>query len=200
MTYPFHLGRLLIGVVHRREGFSITTIIARKNADGTVELGYDSQSTGGGSTAFVHKVAEINGQFWIGVAGRTRYGNILKYLDVPDIHVKDFVSGEYDAFGYLITQVIPAWTSGLSKQFDTIPDQKDDWPDGVALVVLQGRIFKVHFDFTVTEADRDFDGIGSGADYALGALAAGKSVKKALEIAAELDLYTGGELRVEKVG
>ena len=176
----------------------MTTIIAKRNADGTVDLGYDSQSSGGGSTAFVHKAAEVNGQFWIGVAGRTRYGNILKYLDVPEIHNKDFVSGEFDAFEYLITRVVPAWIAGLSKQFDKVPDQKEDWPDGVALVVLQGRIFKVYHDFTVTEADRDFAGIGSGSDYALGALAVGKSVRKSLEVAAELDLYTGGELRVEK--
>lgn len=140
----------------------------------------------------------MNGQFWVGVAGRTRYGNLLKYIEVPDIHDKDFETGEYDAFGYLITQVVPAWTHGLAKQFDKVPDQKEDWPDGVALVVLQGRIFKVYHDFTVTEADRDFAGIGSGSDYALGAIASGKSARKALEIAAELDLYTGGELRVEK--
>lgn len=94
--------------------------------------------------------------------------------------------------------MVPAWVRGLDNQFDKIPDQKDDWPDGVALVVLQGRIFQVHHDFTVTESARDFDGIGSGSDYALGALASGKSVDKALEIAADLDLWTGGELVVWK--
>lgn len=198
MTSPFLRCILVIGEVRWREGFAITTVIARKNADGTVDLGWDSQSTGGGNTAYVEKVAAINDQFYIGVAGRTRYGNLLKYIDVPALHDAEHATGNYDAFGYLITQVIPAWVSGLSKQFDKIPDQKEDWPDGVALIVLQGRIFTVHHDFTVTEADREFDGIGSGSDYAIGAMAAGKSVKKALEVAAELDLFTGGDLRVMK--
>ena len=143
-------------------------------------------------------MACVNDQFHIGVAGRTRYGNLLKFIDVPALHKADVETGNYDAFEYLITQVIPSWIGALDKQFGLIPDQKDDWPDGVALIVLQGRIFEVCHDFTVVEAARDFEGIGSGSAYALGAIASGKSVKKALEIAAELDLWTGGTLRVQK--
>lgn len=94
--------------------------------------------------------------------------------------------------------MVPSWVGALEKQFSKIPDQKDDWPDGVALVVIQGRIFQVHHDFTVTEAEGDFNGIGSGSGYALGALAAGKSIEKALEIAADLDPFTGGELHIVK--
>lgn len=176
----------------------MTTIIARKNDNGTVDLGFDSQATGGGETQHVQKVANINDQFHIGVAGRTRYGNLLKYIDVPPLHEAEHGTGNYDAFGYLITRVVPAWVDGLERQFGRIPDQKEDWPDGVAMVILQGRIFQVYFDFTVTESSREFDGIGSGAHYAMGALASGKSVKKAIQVAAELDLYTGGELKVMK--
>lgn len=176
----------------------MTTIIARKNDNGTVDLGADSQSTAGNETSHVNKIAEINGQFHIAAAGRTRYGNLLKYISVPPLHDAEYESGNYDAFGYLITKVVPAWVEGLRDQFHGIPDQKEDWPDGVAVIVIQGRIFKVAYDFTVVEADRDFLGVGSGSDYALGALAAGKSVKKALEIAAELDLFTGGDLHIYK--
>jgi hypothetical protein len=57
LTYPFLRCILVIGEVRWREGFAITTVIARKNADGTVDLGWDSQSTGGGNTAYVEKVA-----------------------------------------------------------------------------------------------------------------------------------------------
>lgn len=144
------------------------------------------------------KVFHVNDQFYVGVAGRTRYSNVLRYIDVPSVHKTDLSSEDFDPAGYLITRVVPAWVEELRDQFGKIPDQKEDWPDGVALVVLSGRIFEVSFDFTVTEAAIDFHGIGSGADYALGALAAGKSVEKALEIASELDLYTGGELHVLK--
>lgn len=176
----------------------MTTIVAKVNDNGTVDLGADSQSTAGAETSHVNKIAEINGQFHIAVAGRTRYGNLLKYISVPPLHEAEYETGNYDAFGYLITKVVPAWVEGLRDQFHGIPDQKEDWPDGVAVVVLQGRLFRIAYDFTVVEANRDFIGVGSGSDYALGALAAGKSVKKALEIAAELDIYTGGDLHIYK--
>lgn len=176
----------------------MTTIVAKKNEDGTVDLGWDSQSTGGGEVHHVEKVAEINNQFHIGVAGRTRYGNVLKYIEVPALHDADIQTGNYDAAGYLITRVIPAWVEELQKQFGKVPDQAEDWPWGVALVVLQGRIFRVEADFTVVESARGFDGIGSGSGYALGVLATGKGLKKALTVAAELDLYTGGELKILK--
>lgn len=175
----------------------MTTIIAKRNANGTVDLGWDSQSTGVG-TAHSEKVAHKNDQIYVGVAGRTRYGNILRYTDVPSLHPADYATEGFDFAGYLITQVVPAWAENLEKQFKRIPDQKEDWPWGVALVVVGGRIFTVDHDFTVSEEDKGFDGIGSGSGFAMGAMAAGKSVEKALEIAAELDVYTGGKLNVLK--
>lgn len=176
----------------------MTTIIAKRETNGTVTLGYDSQSTSGLGTASSQKVFDVNGQFHVGVAGRTRYSNVLGFLDVPRIHEADMKSESFDERAFLITEVVPAWVSGLERQFSKVPDQKEDWPDGVALIVIRGRIFKCGFDFTITEADRDYAGFGSGSEYAIGALAAGKSVEKALEIAAEHDLYTGGVLNVLK--
>lgn len=175
----------------------MTTIIAKKNGNGTVDIGWDSQSTGMTVTSS-EKVTQVNGQFYVGIAGRTRYSNIVRYLEVPKAHETDFKSDSFDVLKYLVTEVVPAWIEGLEETLKKIPDQKEDWPDGLALVVIKGRIFEVHFDFTVTEALRDFFGIGSGAEYAMGALAAGKSVEKALSIAHELDIYTGGELKVQK--
>lgn len=176
----------------------MTTVIAKRNADGTVDLGADSLSSGGTGPTKSQKLTEINEQFWIGVAGRTRYSNVLGYTKVPYVHDSDFAEPDFDVRGYLITKVIPAWVKGLEDSFGRIPDQKEDWPDGVILVVIKGRLFNVSWDFTVTESLGDTMGIGSGSSFALGAIAAGKSVRKALEIAAELDPYTGGELIVHK--
>lgn len=77
------------------------------------------------------------------------------------------------------------------------PDTADDWPKGSALVVVDGRIFTTDSIFAVTEHEEAV-GIGSGSKYALGALASGKSVEKAMEIAAQLDPGTGGTLYIEK--
>lgn len=38
--------------------------------------------------------------------------------------------------------------------------------------------------------------IGSGSDFAMGAMLAGKSAKDAVKIAAKLDCYTGGPIKV----
>lgn len=177
----------------------MTTIIAKRNTEkGTVDLAWDEQTTGAYVKKSVGKVFQPNGQMYVGIAGRTRYSNVLRYADVPKLHDSDISTGQYDAAGYLITRVVPAWIDELKEQFGKIPDQKEDWPDGVALVVLQGRIFMIDFDFTVSEARDDFFGIGSGSMYAMGAMAAGKSVEKAIEIAAGLDIYTGGDLHVLK--
>lgn len=175
----------------------MTTIIARQNENGTVDLGWDSQTTGGG----VHqtpKVKLINEQFHVAVGGRARYKDILHYTEVPTLHDSDITTGDYDAQGYLVTKVIPAWISALKESFEDIPRDKEEWPWGICVVVLQGRIFEIGADFAVVEAENGVLGVGTGADYALGALEAGKSIEKALEIAAKLDLYTGGKLHIKK--
>lgn len=45
----------------------------------------------------------------------------------------------------------------------------------------------------------EFRAIGSGREYAMGAMAAGCSAKEAVKVAATLDIYTGGKIRTHKV-
>lgn len=176
----------------------MTTIIAKRNPEkGTVDIAWDSQSTGM-NVMSTQKVVNVNDQFYVGFAGRSRFSNILSYAEVPPIHQSDIQAPHFDARGYLITRVVPSWVETLQEAVGRIPEDKDDWPNGVALIVIAGRIFEVDRDFTVSESEGDVFGIGSGAAYALGAIAAGKSIEKAIQIAADLDLYTGGELSVLK--
>ena len=179
-----------------REGFSITTIIAKREANGTVTLGADSQSTKGASKAFGSKLAHINEQFWVGGGGRARYCDIIEFAPVPVIHESDLSSPQFNPKRWLVTEAVPSWIEAV-RESEHRHLEKDEYPDGVLLVVIAGRIFEVSGDFSVDEHP-EFGGIGSGSDYAVGALAAGKSVEKALEIAASLDPYTGGELVVKK--
>lgn len=46
----------------------------------------------------------------------------------------------------------------------------------------------------------DFFAIGSGAPYAMGALASGMSLKKAIQIAAQYDSATGAEVQTMTLG
>ena len=161
-----------------------------------VEIGYDSRVTPG--TGFVQKVTHVNNQFVIGVAGYLRYLDVIQYADVPAVHEAELGSADFDVRQYIITGVIPAWIDALKDAFGTVPDTRDDWLDGSILLVICGRIFKIGPEFSVVEYE-ECAGIGSGSAYALGAIAAGKSVEKAMLIAADLDTYTGGTISIVKV-
>lgn len=177
----------------RRE--AITTIIAKRETNGTVTLGADSQATGV-NVSHTPKIAHINGQFYVGGGGRARYCDIIEFADTPPIHEADLESLGFNPKRWLVTVAVPAWIEALRTAEHGHLD-KEDYPHGVLLVILSGRIFEVDGDFTVVE-HLEYGGLGSGSKYALGALAAGKTVEKALEIAAELDLYTGGQLDIYK--
>lgn len=134
---------------------------------------------------------------YFGVAGTARYGDILQYADVSPAHDLEFGHEDFDVHKYLVTEVVPSWQRALDKAYKLDPDTVDDWGKGSTLLVIKNRIFTFDGILSVCEHTK-YAGIGSGSDYALGAIAAGKSVRKALEIAAELDPYTGGELIVHK--
>lgn len=176
----------------------MTTIIAKVNEkSGTIDMAWDSQATAGPRTYHTDKVVTVNGQFRIGVAGHARYGDILQYAGgVPHIHDSDLEDESFDARGWLITQAVPAWIRAL-KEAEKEHLEREDWANGVALIILAGRIFELGRDFSVTE-DLEYGGIGSGSSYAIGAMAAGKSVEAAIKIAAEHDPGTGGRLQVER--
>lgn len=175
----------------------MTTIIAKKDAEtGTVTVAWDSQSTGGNSMYHCEKAADVNGQFFIGVGGRARYGDILQYAKVPEYDRRDVESGDFDAKEYLVMEAVPAWIHAVKKASE-VHEEREDWPGGAILAVIEGRIFQISHDFSVDEF-LDYGGIGSGSDYARGAMAAGATAEEALKIAAELDPYTGGQLQITK--
>ena len=105
-------------------------------------------------------------------------------------------SGDFDAKKYLVMEAVPAWVEAV-KRASEVHEEKEDWPGGIILAVIEGRIFEIGHDFSVDEF-LEYGGIGSGSDYARGAMAAGLDAKAALKIAADLDPYTGGELHVKK--
>ena len=169
----------------------MTTIIAKKNKNGSIDMGADSQVSSGTT---VEKVFSQNDQMWVGVAGRALLGDAVRYADVPAVHPAELTAEGFDARGYLVTTAVPAWQKSIKTIVERSLD-KDDEPWGQILVVLAGRIFSVGVDWAVSEF-QEHGGIGSGANFARGALEAGKNVLTALEIAAKLDNGTGQELRV----
>lgn len=64
--------------------------------------------------------------------------------------------------------------------------------DGTAYV-LESRLMPI-------EVEDDFAAIGSGGDFAMGAMKAGKGALEAAQIAADLDAFTGGPFHVVQLG
>lgn len=171
----------------------MTTIAAKRNpATGKVTIAWDAQVTTGNtaSTGF-QKVRRINGQFAVGGAGHLRYLNVIHRTSVAKIHKADLGDPEFDAEGWLIESLVPAWAKALSRA-----GEETDYgtPEGRAIVVLTQGIFEIGYDFSVNGAG-DFAAVGSGGHFAVAAMHLGKSAKAAVVVASELDLFTGGEVK-----
>lgn len=171
----------------------MTTIAAKKTPSGKVQIAWDAQASAGGTAVrSVIKVRRINNQFAVGGAGRLRYLNIIHRASVDRIHPADITDPEFDAEGWLIDVLVPAWAKALQKAAEY--DIDGDAPPGIAIVVLAGRIFEIGLDFSVLDLG-NFGAIGSGDEFAKAAMHLGKSAFRAVTIASELDLYTGGDVK-----
>jgi hypothetical protein len=76
-------------------------------------------------------------------------------------------------------------------------DPKDDSTFSM-LIAYAGELFDIGDDLSVLLNDDGIYGVGNGSKYAIGALFAGASVEKALEIAAHNDIYTSGPFQIVK--
>lgn len=174
----------------------MTTIAMKTAPNGKVKIAWDTQATAGQSASFgINKVMAINDQFAIGVAGRLRYANILHRTAVNKVHPFDIAQPDFDGYGWLLDEAVPAWMKAIRREIEHAPDaEEENTPDGHALVALAGRIYEVGTDFAVMPID-GYAAIGSGSSFATTAMHLGKSPKQAVEIAAQLDLFTGGTIR-----
>ncbi len=175
----------------------MTTIAAKRLPSGKVQIAWDSQATSANTaTKNTIKVRKVNSQFAVGCTGMLRYANVIQRASVEKIHPADIIDPEFDAEGWLIDVLVPAWGKALSDAAELDPD--GEAPFGLSLVVIAGRIFEVHVDLSVCELG-EYGATGSGGAFAKTAMHLGKSAKVAVEIASELDLYTGGEVKEMKL-
>ncbi len=87
---------------------------------------------------------------------------------------------------YLVNPVVD-YIRGVSKKE---PDQFDE-VGNILLIDKKNKLWIMNGRQTPVEAPIPF-AIGSGGDYAIGAMAAGKTAAEAVAIAATLDVNTGG--------
>ena len=162
----------------------MTTIVGVENADGCV-IASDSRVAEGGKVYTHPKMIKAieRGSYIIGGAGDYRALQVVLHgWQPPLVSAK----AKQNLYEFVINKVAPSLKTILSEagiEF-TKPSDSDEKFELNLLIGINGSLFEIDSDFAVAMNDSGFYAIGSGGDYALGALHAGAPVLEAMRIAA----------------
>lgn len=176
------------------------TTIAAVQGEGWAVVGYDSRVSVIEPAGRIYTMSKAtgklvkNGEYLIGTAGDLRVLNLMAYVFKPPAIPR--ANTNLDKF--MITNFVPALRACLEENAVS----KDGECGADLIVVVRGKIYELGGQFEWCEDARGIYSIGSGSDYALGALYASlpkkfsleeakKFVKLAVEVSAELDSGTG---------
>jgi ATP-dependent protease HslVU (ClpYQ) peptidase subunit len=162
----------------------MTTIVGVQNADGCV-IASDSRVAEGGKV-YTHpemvKAIE-RGSYIIGGAGDYRALQVVLHGWTPPLVS---AKAKQNLYEFVINKVAPSLKAALTAagiEFTKSADNDDKF-ELQLIVGINGTLFELDSDFAVAMNDTGLYAIGSGGDYALGALHAGVSVLDAMRIAA----------------
>ena len=166
----------------------MTTIVAVQYED-KVTFGADSQVTSPTGRRSSHplmvKISERN-DFIIAGSGECAPCDIAQHLWIPPIpNNKDW----NDLYHFMISKVVPSLKACFKEQ-EYKWDSDDDETKFCFLIAVGGQIFEISDDFSISLDSKGFYGVGSGSNYAIGALSAGATLAKALKIASDNDVYS----------
>jgi len=129
-------------------------------------------TTGTARFAKVKKSRAMNG-FLVGCAGETRM--CMAFMDWLEAHLER-------------SQTL------LSMPKDMLLGE-DDYPFSALVINRDGRVFSYDGFGHPYEVEGPFFAIGSGRDYAVGAMDMGATAKEAVSVAIKWDVMTGGEVQ-----
>lgn len=166
----------------------MTTVIAIQHED-DVLLGWDGMSAHGNEaqTWEGQKVWSQRGIVFA-IAGVTRIADVIMSTEFPDYDGSD-------ARFWIITKLVPALTKAVQGQTGLVDPENGSYQFGL-IVVVDGTAFHIDGLGSPTQTKEGLYGIGSGSDYAKGAVVAGAHLMDALAAAAGLDIYTSYPLTV----
>jgi len=191
----------------------MTTVLAIQG-DGFAVITADSRivsvSDDGVASPILHlgsnlsKVAQ-NGPYLLGAAGDVRAINILQHAFVPPSPPNNLKGKKLDAF--ITNKFVPALREAFEKQGYATPEREGTHiaqHDSMVLVVIHGVIYVIDGDYAWCSDSNGYYAIGSGGDFALGALRVLLNKKKAIDIpgaklaatkaisaASKFDIHTG---------
>jgi len=163
----------------------VVGLVAKKR----VYIGADSAAVQGW-TVRASNVPKLfrNGPFLIAYTTSFRMGQLLQY----ELEVAKPPDG-LDDRGYLVTHFAEG-ARKLFKERGFSKVESNNEKGGLFLVGYRGVLYSIHSDFQVAETSEGLDAIGSGAEYALGAMKAlqklppAQRIRKALAVAAHFNM------------
>jgi ATP-dependent protease HslVU (ClpYQ) peptidase subunit len=156
---------------------------------GRVYLGADSSSVQGWTrrVTMLRKIFRL-GPFLVGYTTSFRMGQLLEH----ELRVPDPKPGQSD-LGYMVANFAES-ARALLKDRGFSKVEANAETGGQFLVAYRGHLYSIQSDFQVGEMAGGLDAIGTGAEPALGAMAALRSrppasrIRRSLEIAAEFNM------------
>jgi len=172
----------------------MTTIVAVQ-LDDRVILGADNQTTSGIGRKYTPpqrvKISE-RGKYIIAGAGDVRACDIAQVLWNPP---NPTATDRKNLYHFMLRKVIPSLKDAL-KYHEYKVDPNDSEAGFLLLVAIEGQVFEIADDYSVTMSNHGIYAIGTGSSYAIGALFAKATIIEALEIAAMNDIYTSGPFMI----
>ena len=171
----------------------MTTIVGLVK-DGVVIMGADTQVTDAdrkNNHVKMEKITKNNG-YLIAGSGDSQPCDILQHIFIPPV---PNATDRKDLYHFMITKFVPAMRECLSEN-NWKPDMDDKESGFSMLIAYDGEMFDIGDDFSVLLNGDGIYGIGNGSKFAIGALYAGASIEKSLEIAANNDIYTSGPFQL----
>ena len=159
-------------------------------------MGADSQVTDGtrkNNHVKMEKITKNNG-YLIAGSGDSQPCDILQHIFIPPV---PNTNERKDLYKFMITKFVPAMRECLEEN-GWKPDREDKDSGFSMLFAFDGELFDIGDDFSVLLNSDGIYGVGAGSQFAIGALYAGASVEKALEISANNDVYTSGPFQIVK--
>ncbi|MGV2988432.1 hypothetical protein ACE1OE_12365 [Vibrio sp. E150_011] len=179
----------------------MTCIVAVVNDDGDMFMGSDSLSSGEKKCRVVtNRKVFKSGEFLIGYTTSWRMGQLLEFsFNIPPLDPET-----QDIMAYMVNKFVPAVIDlfikgNFGNQEHTVK------VGGSFLVIVRSIIFEIQDDFSVLQIHSNYASVGSGAEVAMGALAALNQDREhstyatcvaALEIASKHVVSVGGKPRI----
>lgn len=173
----------------------MTTIIGVEFTNRCVILG-DSRIVGDSKIYSHPDMVKVvtNGNYLVGVAGDVRALQVVLHTWKPPAFL---AKDKTNVFQFMVNKVAPSLKQLLTDA-GLLDSKSPDKEFEINIIVgLNGNLFEIDSDFAVSRNSDGYYAIGTGGDYALGALYAGVTPEQAAEIAVINDSKTAGPFTTE---